>query len=135
RDADVLKSMNLWRNPPQKMKLAYPVIEFEDDETKNRTRVLTISDSYWYGPVYMGIPKYCFGNGQFWYYFNKVIPSPSGEKVEVWELDLKKEIESYDVIMLLYSDGNLPAFGSGFIEEVYHMYTDPASYQKARMQK
>ena len=55
RDADVLKSMNLLSNPNQNMKLAYPEIQFEDDSLKNTTRVLTISDSYWYGPVYMGV--------------------------------------------------------------------------------
>jgi len=129
RDADVLKSMNLYSNPPQNMKLAYPDIVFEDDSLKNTTRVLTISDSYWYGPVYMGVPGNCFAGGQFWYYYNKVIPSPRpGEKVEAWELDLKKEIESNQVIMLLYSDGNLTAFGSRFIEDAYELYTSPATY-------
>lgn len=129
RDADVLKSMNLYRNPPQNMKLAYPQVQFEQDSAKNRTRVLTISDSYWYGPVYMGVPQNCFAGGQFWYYYNKVIPPPiAGEKVEVWELDLKKEIESNQVILLLYSDGNLPAFGNNFIQDAWEMYTSPATW-------
>lgn len=129
RDADVLKSMNLYSNPPQNMKLAYPDIKFEDDSIKNRTRVLTISDSYWYGPVYMGVPQNCFAGGQFWYYYNKVIPSPKpDEKVEVWELDLKQELESNQVIMLLYSDGNLPGFGNNFINDAYELYTSPKTY-------
>jgi hypothetical protein len=46
RDADVLKSMNLWKNPEQNMQLAYPELLFETDTIKNKTRVLTISDSY-----------------------------------------------------------------------------------------
>ena len=109
RDADVLKSMNLSVNPKQHMKLAYPEVMFENDTLKNRTRVLTISDSYWYGPVYMGVPQNCFAGGQFWYYYNKIIPNPSTtEKVEVWQLDLKQNIESNQVVMLLYSDGNFP---------------------------
>ncbi len=136
RDADVLKSMNLYSNPDQNMKLAYPEVLFENDSLKNGTRVLTISDSYWYGPVYMGIPHNCFGGGQFWYYFNKVVPSPrQGEKVEVWELNLKEELEKNNqVIMLLYSDGNLGAFGNTFIQDAYEMYTSPATYW-ARMEK
>ncbi|MCE3260125.1 MAG: hypothetical protein K0S12_1766, partial [Bacteroidetes bacterium] len=77
----------------------------------------------------LGVPSACFAGGQFWYYFNKVIPSPRpGEKVEVWELDLKKELESNEVIMLLYSDGNLPIFGNNFINEAYEMYTSPKTY-------
>lgn len=135
RDADVLKSMNLYSNPPQNMKLAYPEILFEADSLKNRTRVLTIADSYWYGPVYMGVDQSCFAGGQFWYYYNKVVPSPRpGEKVEVWELDLKQELESNQVIMLLYSDGNLPGYGNNFIADAYELYTSPATYH-ARNEK
>ena len=130
RDADVLKSMNLLHNPKQKVKLAYPDVEIENDTTKNKTKVLTIADSYWYGPVYMGVGNYCFAGGAFWYYYNKVIPSPrQGEKVEVWELDLKEQIESNQVIMVLYSDGNLPGFGNTFIQDAYELYTNPNQYK------
>lgn len=129
RDADVLKSMNLYTNPKQKMKLAYPEVLFEQDSIKNSTRILTISDSYWYGPVYMGVPQNCFAGGQFWYYYNKIIPNPSAtEKVEVWQLDLKQSIESNQVIMLLYSDGNIPSYGNTFIEDAYELYTSPQTY-------
>jgi hypothetical protein len=129
RDADVLKSMNLYSNPKQNMKLAYPQVQFENDSSKNKMPVLTISDSYWYGPVYMGVPQNCFAGGRFWYYYNKVIPSPrEGEKVEVWQLDLKQEIESHGVIMILYSDGNLPLFGNAFINDAYELYTSPKTF-------
>ncbi len=129
RDADVLKSMNLYHNPEQNMKLAYPQVMFEQDSVKNRTRVLTISDSYWYGPVYMGVPYNCFAGGQFWYYNNKIIPNPSAtEKIEVWQLDLKQNLESNQVVMILYSDGNLPNFANNFIDEVYELYTNPKQF-------
>jgi len=129
RDADVLNSMNLYSNPSQNMKLAYPNISFEQDSLKNTTRVLTISDSYWYGPVYMGITQQAFGFGEFWYYYNRVVPSrAAGEKTEAWQLDLKKEIESNKVIMLLYSDGNLPNFGNNFIPDAYELYTSPKTF-------
>lgn len=135
RDADVLKSMNLYKNPSQNMKLAYPQVMFEQDTAKNKTRVLTISDSYWYGPVYMGVGQNCFAGGQFWYYYNKIIPNPNPqERVEVWQLDLKQNIESNQVIMILYSDGNLPAFANTFIEDAYELYTNPAAYA-TRMEK
>lgn len=135
RDADVLKSMNLLTSPKQNMKLAYPQIQFENDSLKNTTRVLTISDSYWYDQMYMGVPQQCFAGGQFWYYYNKVIPSPiPGEKVEVWQLDLKQELESNKVIMLLYSDGNLPTYGNNFIKDAYELYTSPKTYY-ARYEK
>ena len=129
RDADVLKSMNLYKNPKQTMKLAYPEVLFENDTAKNKTRVLALSDSYWYGPVYLGVGHNCFADGQFWYYYNKIIPNPSPtEKVEVWQLDLKQSLESNNVVMILYSDGNLPNFANAFIEDVYEMYASPKTY-------
>lgn len=135
RDADVLKSMNLWDAPSQNMQLAYPVAEFEDDSAKNKTRVLVLGDSYWYGPVYMGINQKAFGYGDFWYYYNRVVPQRvAGEKLEVWQLDLKAEVEAYQVIMLLYADGNLPGYGNGFIEDLYEMYTAPQTFSQ-RMER
>lgn len=129
RDADIVESMNLYIKPKQSMQLAYPNVVFENAPEKNTTRVLTISGSDWWGPVYLGVPQNCFANGQFWYYYNKVVPSPvPGEKVEVWQLDLKQSIESNQVIMLLYSDSNLGAFANAFIEDAYELYTAPKQY-------
>lgn len=133
RDADVLKSMNLYRDPSQNMKLAYPEVGFESYANKDSISVLTISDSYWYGPVYMGVNKGSFGNGQFWYYYNRVVPSPiPGEKVEVWQLDLKQSLESNGVIMVLYSDGNLSGFGNNFIPDAYELYTSPKTFYERK---
>lgn len=136
RDADVLKSMNLYKNPEQNMKLAYQEIMFENDSIKNTTRVLSIGDSYWYGALFKAIPTNCMAGGQFWYYYNKVIPPPvQGQNIEAWELNLKEEIEqNHNVVMLVYSDGNLGAFGNSFIQDAYEMYTSPQTYWP-RMEK
>lgn len=136
RDADVLKSMNLYSPPDQNMKLAYQEILFENDSTKNTTRVLSIGDSYWYGALFKAIPYNCMAGGQFWYYNNKVIPPPvKGENIEAWELNFKEEIENNnEVIMIIYSDGNLGAFGNNFIQDAYEMYTSPQTYWP-RMEK
>jgi hypothetical protein len=131
RDADILKSMNLAINPPFNEKYAYPDYGFEVDSNLQKQKVLVIGDSYWYGPVYMGVNKYLFGDGQFWYYYNKVIPTTiPGQKVEVWQLNLKESIEQNDIIMLAYSDGNLSTFANTFIEEAYLLYTNPEEFQK-----
>lgn len=131
RDADILKSMNLAINPPFNEKYSYPNYGFEVDSSLEKQKVLVIGDSYWYGPVYMGVNKYVFGDGQFWYYYNKVVPSPiQGEKVEVWQLDLKQNIETNKVILLAYSDGNLSNFGNNFIDDVYLIYTNPNKFKE-----
>lgn len=135
RDNDVLKSMNLYSNPPQNQPLAYPDFGIENDTIKNNTKVLTVGDSYWYGIVYLGVPQYCFAGGQFWYYNNRVVPSPvAGQKVEAWELDLKQSIESNKVVMVIGSDPAFPKLGWGFIEDAYEMYTSPKTYY-ARIEK
>ncbi len=131
RDADILKSMNLAINPPFNEKYSYPDYGFEVDSSLEKQKVLVIGDSYWYGPVYMGVNRYLFGDGQFWYYYNKVIPTPKpGEKVEVWQLNLKENIETNNAIILAYSDGNLSNLGNQFIEEAYLMYTNPKEFEK-----
>lgn len=129
RDADALESMNLLYNPKHQLRLAYPDVSFDDSKITKPTRILTVADSYWYGPVYWGVGPLCFGEGQFWYYNNKIIPNPNPEdRVEVWQLDLKQNIESNEVIMLLYSDANLPSFANTFIDDVYEMYTNPSVF-------
>lgn len=136
RDADILKSMNLAISPPFKEKYAYPDYGFELDSSLKVPKVLVIGDSYWYGPVYMGVNKYVFGNSQFWYYYNKVVPSPiQGEKVEVWQLNLKQNIEQHDAIILAYSDGNLSTLANTFIEDAYLMYTHPTAFASYWQQK
>lgn len=135
RDNDVLKSMNLYSNPPQNQPLGYPVAQIENDSIKNTTKVLTIGDSYWYGIVYLGVPQYCLGGGQFWYYNNRVVPNPNpNEKTEAWQLDLKQSIESSKVVLVIGSDPALPKLGWGFIEDAYEMYTSPKTYY-ARIEK
>jgi len=129
RDHDVLKSMNLYTKPPQNQPLCYPNIFIESDSLKNRTHMLTIGDSYWYGIVYMNVPQYCFNYGQFWYYNNRVVPNPSQtEKVEAWQLDLKQSIEQSQIVLIMGSDPALPALGWGFVDNAYQLYTDPKAY-------
>ncbi|MBK9284595.1 MAG: hypothetical protein IPM51_09790 [Sphingobacteriaceae bacterium] len=129
RDHDVLKSMNLYTKPPQNMPLAYPDLLLESDSTNAKVKMLTIADSYWYGIVYMDVPKYCFDNGQFWYYNNRVVPNPSQtEKVEAWQLDLKESIEQCKIVLILGSDPALPALGWGFVDNAYELYTNPKAY-------
>lgn len=127
--------MNLYSNPPQNQPLGYPVAQIENDSIKNTTKVLTIGDSYWYGIVYLGVPQYCLGGGQFWYYNNRVVPNPNpNEKTEAWQLDLKQSIESSKVVLVIGSDPALPKLGWGFIEDAYEMYTSPKTYY-ARIEK
>ncbi len=48
--------------------------------------------------------------------------------MEVWEVDLKKEIEKNQVILIMNADATLAEFSSGFIDNAYLLYTDPKKY-------
>lgn len=127
RDADILKSMNLYTTPKLNMQLAYPVIQSENDSLRNNCKGIVISDSYWYDQPFLTIQKYGLNDAQFWYYYNKIVPNP-GNGIRVWELNLKEEIEKSKVILLMYSDGNLANYGNQFINDAYELYTSPNTY-------
>lgn len=127
RDADIFLKAPLLETPPGK-KLAYPSgISYRTAPGAQPMKVLGIGDSYYRCFLYLGAMANAFDNGMFWYYYTKLVPE-SDSNPEIWELDLKAEIEKHKAIILFYSDGNLPTFGNGFIEDAYDLYHDPKKY-------
>ena len=84
----------------------------------------------------MGVGQNCFAGGQFWYYYNKIIPSPTPDKkVEVWQLDLKQQIESNQVIAVVILTETCQIMANTFIEDAYELYTNPKKAYYARVEK
>jgi|GEM_PF-1971680 len=107
--------------------LGYPQIGYAAVPGAQPVKVLGIGDSYYRGFTYLGVTQNAFDNGEYWYYNNSIVPDRPG-KPEVWELDLKSEIEKNKVIIILYSSDNVRRYSDGFIEEAYEMYTNPKVY-------
>ncbi len=127
RDGDALGKTGLKDVPPSEP-LAYPeIVGYTGSPAARPVKVLGIGDSYYRLFQYMGAMQYAFNNGEYWYYNNTVNPARPDRK-EVWELDLRSEIEKNEVVLLLYCGNNLPNFGNGFIEDAYLLYTDPKAY-------
>lgn len=127
RDGDALAKTGLKDVPPSEP-LAYPeILGYGGSPNARPVKTLGIGDSYYRFFGYMGTMQYAFNNGEYWYYYNAVNPArPDGK--EVWELDLKSEIEKNEVVIVLYSGINLRNFGNGFFEDAYMLYTDPNAY-------
>ncbi|MBI4930816.1 MAG: hypothetical protein HY841_08650 [Bacteroidetes bacterium] len=128
RDADIIGKAKLMSAPTPSTKYAFPKVAFQTRTDSKPVKVLGIGDSYYRGFLYLGAMRYAFDNGEYWYYNNKVTLSNGKSTNEVWELDLKKEIEKNNVILILYSDGSLANFGNGFIQNAYQLYTNPEQY-------
>ncbi len=121
RDGDVWEGMNLLR-PFDEFELSYPSFKRVGGES-NRTKVLTISDSYYWGMFYDSLSSNYFKDGRFWYYYKEVFPESYSKFTSVDELNLKKELVSNDVILLICTDANLPRFGFGFIDEAFTLFS------------
>jgi len=128
RDGDIIKKAKLLKEPVS-IPMAYPELQYTAGKDAKPLKVLGIGDSYYRGFLYLGVMQNVFDNGEFWYYYNTVVPEADPVK-EVWEYDLKEKIEESKVVLVLNSDGNLPKMGSGFIEDAYLLYTNPKEYKK-----
>ncbi len=127
RDADILSKAKL-KKEPEGMMMAYPKFGYAALPDATKVKTLAIADSYYRGFLYLGVMQNVFDNGKYWYYNNKVIPESDTKLLEVWEVDLKKEIEKNQVILIMNADATLAEFSSGFIDQAYLLYTDPKRY-------
>ena len=138
RDADVIGQLKLFWIPPTPL-LAYPKIGLVKNSSINTCRVLGIADSYYFGFNYDELQKYVFDHGEYWRYYNTIVSDTDNgqgnQNKEVWEIDLRQELEKNQVIILMASDRNLTNFGWGFIQDAYLMYTNPPAYESLRKQR
>jgi hypothetical protein len=121
-DYDGALAMNLlWRLPHQKM--PYPVFSFHHHEERDRPMVLAVGDSYYWNFYNTRIPKNLFANQAFWYFNAQVYPETYDHETWTRELDLKKEIEKQDIIILGVTGRFLYKVDWNFIDQVYALYT------------
>ncbi|MDP4738628.1 MAG: hypothetical protein NWS19_00555 [Crocinitomicaceae bacterium] len=112
RDEDIELGMNLLRNLPD-FQMAYPKFEIVKKIDKKAKRVLVIGDSFFYGMYNWGIMEQVFADGQFWYYNNEIlVPKAQTRLVETLP-HYRREVEKFDVVVLLLTEANLPRFGFG----------------------
>jgi len=130
-DYDMADGMNLLFKLSS-FKNAYPNMIIEDSIGKTKPRVLTISDSFYWGMYNMQISK-CFSNHHFWYYNKMVYPESFKQELVTDQLDLELEIKNHDVIILMATEANLKNIGWGSIQNLTKLFT--GNYVSANKQK
>lgn len=120
-DDDIERGMNLLFNIPDNV-MGYPAFRVVKAPQKKYSKVLTIADSYFWGPFNWGMSRDVFGGGQFWYYNEAIYPDSFEKPLFVKDIDLKSKLEEHDVVLILVTDANLFKFGFGFVEQAYNLY-------------
>jgi hypothetical protein len=121
-DNDIELGMNLlFHLKPNRM--AYPKFWFDKTGVDQKTRVLTIGDSYYWGMYGHEVTDYVFSNSQFWYY-NNLVYQPGFDERKLSDMNKMNELRTHQVVMLLFTEGNLPHFAYGFIDDLYEYYTN-----------
>lgn len=113
-------------------KMGYPELVFKE-EGKQKARVLTIADSYYWGIYGSGIAGKLFEKPEFWFYFKEA--NILGEPTRVISaINIQQEIEKQDVVILMATEASLSKFPWGFIEKADEIYFNP-ELKKQRLDK
>lgn len=128
-DNDIAKAMNLLAEPAP-FRMAYPTLEFAEPKPgQQKPDLLLVADSFGWGLVgfYPYIPNLFGSNTQFWYYNNEVQygrrdDMPLGNPLHVYQLELKAELLSHPVILVLYTEPNLVSFNNNFSANAYSLF-------------
>lgn len=122
-DADLFETMNLlFRFDDTFHWYAYPTFRFTTPASY-KPNVLAICDSYYLNLLLTRVPQFCFDPcSNYWYYANTSHCNDLSEKTEVDKLDLARELEKRDIVMLLCTETNLPRFPFGFVKKAIKIY-------------
>lgn len=133
RDNDIGDGMNLWFDMPN-FNLVYPKYKVKKSEAAARPKVITISDSFYWGLYNEGFQHKLF-DGEFWYYCNEIYPSKAGRKRVKDLQNFRAELEAQDAILLISTDTNLERFPFGFLGKAYDGYFNTGAIFDARVQQ
>jgi len=120
-DNDLVEIMNLIFTPPHS-EMHYPEIEFESLSDSLKPRILTISDSFFFNILNAGIPKQAYANEAFWYYSKAIYPETWSEPRDTSMINIQKEVESMDLILIMITERFYYKMAWNFIEVLYKSY-------------
>lgn len=121
-DNDIEKGLNLLFALPSET-YHYPNYEVEA-QNDDSTRVLSVSDSFYWGMFNMGMSERIFSNGEFWFYNEQIFPESYIENTFVKNIDFKERILDHDIVLMICTDANLSRFPFGFDEQFLDEFND-----------
>ncbi len=117
---DCRMSCNLFADEPREL-LYHPHIHYEKRGEKG-LNCLFVGDSYIFPLWLLNMHKEYFSSSQHWYYFNEVHYSDGREKSSVDKIDILKELEATDVVIVLFTNATTLDQDNGFVDKVYELY-------------
>ena len=115
-DRDLENILNLiFRIPNHEM--CYPK-HYVKEKGKYKPRSITISDSFFWQMMSMGISEKIFNEGQFWLYNRDV--HPGGRAFS--EMDMNAELEKAEVVFIMETPGTMKNHLNSFVNVLYDFY-------------
>lgn len=120
-DYDIGKNINLLCQIPQ-WEMAYPSLKYEDNPDRPKPKMLVTGDSYYFNIYNYNFTDHLFSNNAFWYYANWVYPENYKKKTEAKGLDIKKEVEEKDILLMMVTGRFMHNIDWLVIEKLFNAY-------------
>lgn len=120
-DDDLIEILNLMVEPKHQ-DMHYPNFQFKNVNNAEKPKVLVISDSFYFNILNTGIPGQAFANTAFWYYSKAIYPDTWSEAKDVSMINIRDEVESMDLVMMMVTERFFYKFMWNFIETLFKTY-------------
>jgi len=117
-DRDISDAMNLLIELDY-YKMPTPVVRFKQQKNQTKPSLLIVGDSYGYGLTNSLIIKKLFNNVEFWYYNKEIKSGKKNHGTKIDDVNVRNELDRFDVVLLLSTETNLYKFDFGFAESYY----------------
>ncbi|MFT5997780.1 MAG: hypothetical protein ACI81P_000225 [Neolewinella sp.] len=128
-EADIFRGLNILQ-APEGFPLAYPAWHVEHPE-KEQLKTLVIGDSfYWSLYLHQQFSKRFLGNGEFWYYFNRVMWNGRDDG-SVQDVRLPDDLMSYKQVILFETESHYHRLSNGFLEAAVAGFVTGSASEKS----
>lgn len=126
-DDEMEAIVNLLEDIPNK---PAPRVSFElDTVNKDKLKVLSIGDSYFFGMSAFGLLSTVFDSCELWYYMREVKTDVYKFKTIAEYDDIRKEIEKNKTVLLVFNEANLFEEPIRIIDDLYYIFTSYPQYE------
>jgi len=128
-EADIFRGLNILEEP-NGFPLAYPTWHVEHPD-KEQLKTLVIGDSfYWSLYLHQQFSKKFLGNGEFWYYFNRVMWNGQDDG-SINDVQLPEDLLGYKQVILFETESHYHRLSNGFLEAAVAGFVTGSSKQKS----
>ena len=117
-DRDISDAMNLlFEWDFYKMPTPQYTVKYRKNDIK--PRLLIIGDSYGYGLTNSPLINELYSSVEFWYYNREIKSGKENHGTKIDDINVRNQMNRFDVILLLSTETNLYKFDFGFAESYY----------------